>query len=205
LLGQLIFSRFRGRLARKPYWIGIAAIVALRASASVLAQSSFGPAVVLEGSELLLAGVAALVGARLRDFGRSAIWGWLGMALIEVATLAVAVGTWPREHGAIVISEIPRPAVILNGALLLVLVGLVGLIRGDPGPNRFGPAPAGAPPAAPRETDDADDAAPDIDALIARTLAARAAGSGEPRAKPAPELGARAPLASAAPVFGKRR
>ncbi|MGD0722949.1 MAG: DUF805 domain-containing protein [Roseiarcus sp.] len=209
MLWQLVFSRFRGRLARKPYWIGIAAVIGLRALADALAASGGGPAILVEATDLLLAGVAALVGARLRDFGRSAIWGWIGMALIEAATIAVMVGTWPRYGDVIDFSEIPRPAILLNGVLLAVLIGLVGLIRGDAGANRDGPAPAGADPGPapargrlPEAGDDEEDRA-DVDALIARSLAARAAAAA-PAASPAAALGAPPPRPGA-PVFGKRR
>jgi uncharacterized membrane protein YhaH (DUF805 family) len=208
LLWQLVFSQFKGRMARQPFWIGIAAIVGLRAAASALASGGGGAAVAVEATDLLLAVMAALIGARLRDFGRSAIWGWVAMGLIEFATIAVMIGTWPREGGAIVISEIPRPALVLNGALLGALVVVVGVIRGDPFANRYGPAPGGGAPPTPARRDDDDEAETvvDIDALIARKLAEReaAAVQAQPPA-PAPVTRAQSAPAPAARVFGKRR
>jgi uncharacterized membrane protein YhaH (DUF805 family) len=210
LLWQLVFSRFRGRLARKPYWIAIGVVIGVRALAEGLAASGGGPAILVEATDLLLAGVAALVGARLRDFGRSAIWGWIAMGLIELATAAVMVGTCPRDGDVFDLSEIPRPAIVLNAALLATLIGLVGLIRGDPGANRYGPTPAGAaadPGAArgrPPEAGDDEDRGADVDALIARSLAARAAAAA-PAASPAAARDARPAPRAGAPVFGKRR
>jgi uncharacterized membrane protein YhaH (DUF805 family) len=214
-LGELVFGsaamssrfdfRLSRRLARRPYWIATGLLMGVRAVATVAALESPGWAFLIGGRDLTLIFVAALIGRRLRDFGRSAFWGWLALAMVKIAGIALTIPSWKLPDAIVSPSGISPAGEFENFVLLFCAIGLVGLIKGDPGANRYGPAPGGVAATRKQPTDDEDVDTARIDAIVARALAERSA---------APKSGAK-PTAIAAmvlnpsgvspPVFGKRR
>ena len=119
-----LFLSASGRLARTPFWIATAILIALAATY----EAWVGPTlhwltgwVVYPG--LLYCG-ACVLSKRLHDRGRSGWWA----ALLLFALVAV----WPTPHGF--------------GAFLFTLIlawGVIelGVMQGEDGANRFGPSP----------------------------------------------------------------
>ena len=190
----------RGRLARKPYWIGVGFLLGMQGLAAAAQVEGGGWAVLLGLDDIL---IAALISRRMRDIGRAPIWGWLGMAVAEFTAPVASALAASGPDGAIA-SLLAAPPT--NGAVTFVLLGLLigaaGLVRGDPGANRYGPATVDALPASPRDVDVDDDEASPADAVIARSLATFRSAA-DPR--PPIAVPARAAPRAAAPVFGKRR
>jgi uncharacterized membrane protein YhaH (DUF805 family) len=188
----------RSRLARQPYWIGMGLLMGLQALAAAVGLEGAGWAVLLGLDDIL---IAALISRRMRDFGRSPFWGWLGMVVASFSAPVAAALASPGPGGALASLLSPPPA---SGTVTLILVGVligsVGLVRGDPGANRYGPATVDAPPAR-RLAQDGDDEGAAADAIIARSLAALKT-EGTVQAVPS---SARVPARPVAPAFGKRR
>ena len=201
------FAWLRGRLARKPYWIAIGFLVVIQVVATKAALEDSGWAFLSDFDDIL---VAALISRRMRDFGWSPFWAWLGIAVIQIAIpLAFLFETNRSEAALSFFPDIPPAAQNLTSVLFYILIGFAGFVRGHPGPNRFGPAPGGGAPAPKQKAEaEADDAgASNVDAIIARALAARSAPAVETGPSPGAAIaaGARIPSSSEPPVFGKRR
>lgn len=203
--GQLNFRSSRGRLARKPYWIAIGVLMGARAAVTVAALENPDWAFLLIGQDLILIFVAALIGRRLRDFGRSPFWGWLAMAMIEIAGLALTTPSWNLADAIGSPSGVSPGVEFQNFILLFCVVGLVGLIKGDPGANRYGPAPGGGASARKQQTDEDDVDTANIDAIVARALAERSAVANSGAKPTAAAATRRSSLRLGPPVFGKRR
>lgn len=140
---------FRGRLTRLGYWrwqltlvvvgaaLGYAPVAVAMAGAprwlSALAFAPFGLAL------LVSVGVAA---RRLHDRGRGV--GWLIVFSLAPFGLA-ALSIWLSEGAAFIEQDWAVPAALAASlaSLALSVWGFVeiGLLRGTPGPNRFGPPP----------------------------------------------------------------
>ena len=73
------FPWLSGRLPRKPYWIAISFFVGAQLLATKAAPEDSGLAFLSDFGDIL---VAALIGRRMRDFGWSPFWAWLGIAVI---------------------------------------------------------------------------------------------------------------------------
>jgi uncharacterized membrane protein YhaH (DUF805 family) len=188
----------RSRLARKPYWIGMSVLMGVQVLAVATGLEGAGWALLLGLDDIL---IAALISRRMRDFGRSPFWGWLGMVVASFTAPVAAALASPGPSGALASLLAPLPA---SGTLTLLLVGVligaVGFVRGDPGANRYGPATVGAASTA-RPAQDDDEGAAAADAIIARSLAALKTEA-TARLAPPPAGIARG---SVAPAFGKRR
>jgi uncharacterized membrane protein YhaH (DUF805 family) len=76
----------------------------------------------------MVAVTVVLWAGRLRDIGRSAWWVLAIVALLAVSTIAA----WSLGEDI---------AVGVGTLVELVIVGVLGAIPGQPGPNRFGPPP----------------------------------------------------------------
>lgn len=87
-------------------------------------------------TDFLIAFLALLVGKRMRDFGVSAVWGWVGVAVISVILPIVTLIVWPNPRDAADPLDIVSPLVgLLIFALLLGLIVWVGLKKDDAAPT----------------------------------------------------------------------
>lgn len=174
-IGNVLFSP-NGRIGQQDYWIGILILI----GGNIIAQ--FIPILgALIWLGLIWVGIA-VYGKRLHDSGKTA---WIHLLPWALSTVLAFVGIAIMVASAIsagVISETSADfsveqiiALVSAGGIGLLLLGLsslvwviytiwVGVMAGDPGENRFGPAPgsdaataanvaaassaAGAPPAA---------------------------------------------------------
>lgn len=126
-IGWELFWSASGRLARTPFLVACAVLIAIAA----VYEAWVGPTIHwLTGwfaYPLLLYGAACVLSKRLHDRGRSGWWA----ALVLFALVAV----WPTPHGV--------------GALIFTLILLwaaieLGVMQGEDGANRFGPSPLAA-------------------------------------------------------------
>jgi uncharacterized membrane protein YhaH (DUF805 family) len=119
-----LFLSASGRLARTPFWIATAILIAFAATYEAWVGATLHWLtgwLVYPG--LLYCG-ACVLSKRLHDRGRSGWWA----ALVLFALIA----TWPTPHGF--------------GALLFSLILVwaaieLGVMQGEDGANRFGPSP----------------------------------------------------------------
>jgi uncharacterized membrane protein YhaH (DUF805 family) len=102
---------------------------------------------VLTGISILL--LAAAVTRRLHDRDKSGFWGLLPLpsAVLGLAFASRVIDMMARMRTPTGLDTPLMPAIMLNGVvywalLIFLIVILAG--EGDPGPNRFGPAPAPA-------------------------------------------------------------
>jgi uncharacterized membrane protein YhaH (DUF805 family) len=114
-----------GRGNRKEYWLFVIVAVGLGVAADFLLNRSGGVGV---GGVVFVAQIR-----RLHDLGRS---GWWAVGL-QAGTLGLGVALVALGH-----SEQQAP--ILVGAATLLIVVVLGLPRGTPHANRFGPPPGKA-------------------------------------------------------------
>jgi len=174
-------------------------LMGVQALAAAVGLEGAGWAVLLGLDDIL---IAALISRRMRDFGRSPFWGWLGMVVAAFAAPVASALASPGPSGLLASLLAPPPASgTVTPILVGVLIGAVGLVMGDPGANRYGPATAGAPPMARPAQDGDDEGAAAADAIIARSLAA-VKTEATPRAFAAPP---RVAPKVVTPAFGKRR
>lgn len=160
-MGNLLFSP-KGRIAAKPYWIGLAIIIVVSIATSFLAKA-LGPA---GGSLSLLINLVVIyvsvcvMGKRRHDFGKSA-WGVVFLYIFtivisivalfmfggteyfqavmadpEAAQDPVAAEAMMKEHVQIV------PWMVVTYLPFLIFAVLWGLKPGDTGDNKYGPPPA---------------------------------------------------------------
>jgi uncharacterized membrane protein YhaH (DUF805 family) len=199
------FPWLSGRLARKPYWIGISLLVGVQLLATKAAPEDSGLAFLSDFGDIL---VAALIGRRMRDFGWSPFWAWLGIAVIQIAIpLALIVETKQPEATLSFFPDIPPATQNLTSVFFYILIVFAGFVRGHSGPNRFGPAPNGVAPVRKQQAEAGHAGASNLDAIIARALAARSVAAVKAGATPGAALVARTRSSSrsAPTVFGKRR
>jgi uncharacterized membrane protein YhaH (DUF805 family) len=141
-LGYL-FTSARGRINRKPYWIGTLILMAISIglgviSAALMAGSlALGLGLLVLGSLALLVPAYFLLAKRLQDRNRPPALAWLLLGPAAVQNLLAPI-TLMRS------GDMGGLETILN-----VIVGIIaiwflielGFLRGTPGPNRFGPDP----------------------------------------------------------------
>jgi uncharacterized membrane protein YhaH (DUF805 family) len=158
--GRLFLSA-EGRIRQQDYWLGVLILIALWV-VSHLAHV-LAPLIWL----ILVYPWVCVIAKRLHDFGKS---GWLILVPFAVAFLAgcaaliaggaavigmifnastEAANDWTSWGG--VIGALGMAAAFLLVAVVVKLVFLlwVGLSRGDPGPNRYGPPPGDPAPSPP--------------------------------------------------------
>lgn len=114
-----------GRLSRAAFLAAAAALLALAAAYGYGLQPRYGLRLGWIVYPLLLFPTACILSKRLHDRGRAGWWAFLVVwALVEA---------WPK------------PSNLFGYVALLVLAATfvdLGLMPGEPGPNRFGPNPA---------------------------------------------------------------
>lgn len=128
---------FRGRAGRREYWRVLLVLIGISFALSLFGMVPGGQLIAFPFS--LAANIAqwALMARRLHDLGRSGWWQVPAMALGMAAVLqVVALGPTGVETN-------PGLSSAMLGAMLLSLVFVVaiGVAKGDPGPNRWGPPP----------------------------------------------------------------
>lgn len=140
---------FRGRLTRLGYWrwqVALVVVSAVNAYGAVAVAMSGGPrwlsALVFAPFAIALVAAIGVVARRLHDRGRGL--GWLLFFLVGPWGLA-ALSVWLAEGRVFAEDSWAAPA-SFGAALLSLVFNLwafveIGLLRGDPGPNRFGPPP----------------------------------------------------------------
>lgn len=115
-----------GRLPRDLYWLGMAGISGCNMCLSGMLDGYTAPSVQVGLlSTLVTWGWAVLLVRRGHDLGLPGLATFGGM----VATVAVGSALFPY---------LPLTAVLLQ----LVMIGLLGAVPGQRGPNRFGPSPS---------------------------------------------------------------
>ena len=140
---------FRGRLGRLGYWrwqmvfVLLSATVVYAAVAVAMAGAPRWLAILVAAPfVLLLVAALGVVARRLHDRGKGA--GWLVLFVLVpwgLGALAIGLGTPPFA-----IDPALRDGLMLAASLGSVVLNLwgfveIGLLRGKPGANRFGPAP----------------------------------------------------------------
>ncbi|MDI6624728.1 MAG: DUF805 domain-containing protein [Brevundimonas sp.] len=140
---------FRGRLTRLGYWrwqMALVVISAMIAYGAVAVAISGGPrwlsALVFAPMVIAVIAAVGVVARRLQDRGRGVAW--LLLFLLAPWGLA-ALSVWLSEGPAFLEHSWAGPTSLAVG-LLSLLFNLwafveIGLLRGHPGPNRFGPPP----------------------------------------------------------------
>ncbi|USQ95643.1 DUF805 domain-containing protein [Caulobacter sp. RL271] len=133
----------RGRLTPLQYWrlqlrlMLALAVVAVVTCLATIAGGWLGAAPCLFAIPIFLAGLIAGL-RRLHDRGKGVVW----LAIFTLGPAALAAPARLIERGA--------SAGLMLGALLLALAGLlltiwawieIGFLRGQKGPNRYGPDP----------------------------------------------------------------
>ena len=129
-------SIFRRRVNRSAYRVGLVIAVAILIARSVAENNNNGET--LWGLPLFMLAVviaALLVAARLRDFGWSGLWGWgaiIGLSLV----VPIAVFSLVQASR---IATLPFYVTLGPPFLCLVIILVVGIPRGSPGVNKYGP------------------------------------------------------------------
>ena len=148
---RTLFLTYEGRIDQKDYWLGALILFVIGLLASAL--HILAPLIWLA----LIYPWICVIAKRLHDFGKS---GWLILLPIVIACLALTAGAVLGVFGAIAAfvtgSGWDHPGAwgvflgalgaafsffLVAGLAKLVFLIWVGLARGDPGPNRYGPPP----------------------------------------------------------------
>jgi len=140
---------FRGRLTRLGYWrwqLALVLVTAGFAYAPIAVAMAGGPrrfsALAFAPMAIALIAAVGVVTRRLHDRGRSV--GWLALFTLAPWGLAL-LSIWLAESPEL--AEYSwAPSAALTASLVSLALNVwgfveIGLLRGDPGPNRFGPPP----------------------------------------------------------------
>jgi uncharacterized membrane protein YhaH (DUF805 family) len=152
---RYLFTSFEGRINRRPYWIASLIVLAIALVAGVILGILVVVTVGEDETALAIASLVlqlvvlypalALTVKRLHDRDRPNWWA----AIIFVPTVLSAVlGVFGMDVYGPSQSMI---AIIVNVVLVIVSIWFLielGFLRGTPGPNRYGPDPLAAQPAA---------------------------------------------------------
>jgi uncharacterized membrane protein YhaH (DUF805 family) len=146
-------TEFRGRLRRRDFWLGLLILLLIEIALSFGFAGLMRPtgAKPIENAALWLAlaillwGSAALIVKRLHDRDKSALWYPLfGLA----PALCYHLGVVYSSNISNVLSPAQQAFWLLGGILWVWAIVELGFMPGAKGPNRYGPDPRGASPAA---------------------------------------------------------
>lgn len=131
-----LFLDFDGRVGRGPFWFGMAVLAIVALFGDRLALAAGGPWGATAVSLMLTYPGLAVAAKRCHDRGRSEI---VLLVILAPALLASAGQLWlrPAADPGYVMTLL---GAWLIGALIWAAIDL-GLLPGEPGPNRFGEAP----------------------------------------------------------------
>jgi uncharacterized membrane protein YhaH (DUF805 family) len=142
-LGYLFFSG-KGRINRKPYWIGtlvmivMSLLLGMAAGTFLIMSPSIGLIAVILSGLVTLVPAYFLMAKRLQDRGRPGAMAWLLLVPIMIQNVQTLTGALGGGSD-------PGTFDVVFGSVIMV-IGLwffieLGFLRGTPGPNRFGPDP----------------------------------------------------------------
>jgi uncharacterized membrane protein YhaH (DUF805 family) len=146
-------TEFRGRLRRRDFWLGLLILLLIEIALSFGFAGLMRPtgATPIENAALWLAlaillwSSAALIIKRLHDRGKSALWYPLfGLA----PALCYHLGVVYSSNISNVLSPAQQAFWLLGGILWVWAIIELGFMPGTKGPNRYGPDPRAAIPAA---------------------------------------------------------
>jgi len=150
---NLLFS-VNGRIAQQQFWIGVLILIAANIVAGFIPILGF-----IISLALIWVGIA-VYGKRLHDAGKSAwlhaipwggslLLGIIGSIMIGGALFTAMAGGGDVDVAAMIAGAGAASIFFLLGFFVWIAYTIwVGMLKGDPGENRFGPAPvADAAPA----------------------------------------------------------
>ncbi|MBB3607194.1 DUF805 domain-containing protein [Rhizobium sp. BK602] len=130
------FAIFRRRVNRSVYWVGVSTVFAIL-FARVAAERGSNDEVLdtLRLFLLVIVIVAKLVAARLRDFGWPGSWGWGAVCGLNFVVQGIMFSFIEDNQMDALLTYVRSGPILL---CLAIIVG-VGIPRGNPGINKFGP------------------------------------------------------------------
>jgi len=143
---QYLFTSFDGRINRAKWWAGIAIIIVIDIVLSFIVLSLFG--IGFAGRLLnflifvaLLYPAYALSAKRFQDRDKPGVYALYGLAALLVTNLLQALGLTgtPEE-----LNGLGWVSALINLGVLLWFLIELGILKGTPGPNRFGGDPLAA-------------------------------------------------------------
>jgi uncharacterized membrane protein YhaH (DUF805 family) len=125
-----VFFSAKGRLGRRDYWIAVLLLAILSAVTALL-----GPVGALLGLVLIYPQIC-IFAKRLHDIGRS---GWLAALPFGLALLGGVAGEMAQGDEPAAVIPAAIGTVLLIAAIVISF--RVGLSKGEPEPNAYGPPP----------------------------------------------------------------
>ncbi|MDB5431347.1 MAG: hypothetical protein JWP35_2463 [Caulobacter sp.] len=126
-----IYGHSDGRIGRRPYWEALAILLVLS-----------GPLLALPPARWLALFFiwpwVCLISRRMHDFGRAGTW------LVLVCLAAFIAAAWrDAARESYILTYLRAPPLLTHPSpwILAAFLIVIGLIKGNAGENRFGPAP----------------------------------------------------------------
>jgi uncharacterized membrane protein YhaH (DUF805 family) len=138
----------RGRISRADWWIGAVVLLVIDGLAAALNRVAGATVAFVVGLVFLLVFYSALAVTAKRLHDRNRRGWWILMFPLGFVVLISLVGTFGEDLDPIVYYGVLGTALILAIAAVIEL----GLTRGTPGPNRYGPDPLAKIRSDPRQT-----------------------------------------------------
>ena len=141
-----LYLTFDGRIARREFWIGLLGIAVAMIVLLILISLIFGPLSFVARLLLFICQVAiaypcyAVFAKRFQDRGRPGIYAAAPIGVFLVIALASLFNLTGTELAPNMLGTILGFIDLVVG--LWILIDL-GIMPGTPGPNEFGPQPAG--------------------------------------------------------------